>query len=214
MSTRVTIALLWACVACSSPPATPQTEPADASGSPVDLASNPGSGHRKAVERVAPGAKFKAGEPRVASRPDRALIAAGAGNLDVSKRLVADDIVAATGIKTELEPALLQGIKPSPQYGSARLAPVGRAHYGVGLQVWRAKTPADAQSRLALHKKTYQGAAPFDGLGRAAITAKQHTIRHLSWIPDGGAEVITLTCDQALCTDEQLLALARRVDGR
>lgn len=205
----VTILALGAC------DTTPQSAPAPsdatkpATGTPTEAGGKAGPRPSDKAGPATPRAKpaTPGTTPAAAPRPN----AAGPGNLDITARLRARDIQAATGTKDEFVPALLQGIKPSPTYGRARLAPVDRAHYGVGLQVWRVENAAKADKRLALHAKTYRGAAPHKGIGRAAILAKQHTIHHLSWIQKGDAEVLTLTCDERLCSVPQLLALAKRL---
>ncbi len=188
--------------------AEPKTEPPAAPKAASPAAVKKGDSH------TAPGSVQLVRPAAITGEPRKALLAPGDGNLDVAPRLQISDIQAATGSKSPFVPALLQGIKPSPTYGRARYAPEDRANYGVGLQVWREGDLDKAKTRLELHRKTYKDAAPSRAVGRLAITAKQHTILHLSWIRGDGSEVITLTCDERLCTKQQLATLARLVDRR
>jgi hypothetical protein len=218
----LTLALVACGAACDGAPSAPVTPDPPAAGMQADgeLPRQPAppkpSATSAPAKTSAPAAPAEAGRKAAAitGDPRKVMTAAGTGNLDVEARLRVADIQAATGNKAEFVPALLQGIKPSPSYGRARFAPKDRAHYGVGLQVWTAKDLADAKARLALHRKTYRGAATSKAVGREALTAKQHTILHLSWIRGDASEVITLTCDERLCTAQQLAMLARLVDRR
>ncbi len=137
------------------------------------------------------------------------------GALDVAPLLRADDINKALQTRIEFQQAQLQGIRPSSNYGSARLRPTNKGdNYGVALQVWRSQNKDAASKRLTNFARTQKDARTTGEIGHRSVRSKRRRILHINWIIPQSWEVVTLTCDDRLCDDASILALAHRVDVR
>jgi hypothetical protein len=132
--------------------------------------------------------------------------------LDLSGLLAPTDLRVMFAAGAELEELELQGIAPSSSYGSVRYRVQGAKNYGLALQWWQ--SGAASQERFEMHLKTYNEARPSELVGARALWAKAQDILHLSWVSSDSQNVLTLTCDEALCSEASLSALAQLVEQR
>ncbi len=195
--------VLLASAACDSPATPPEAKPQlDAGATP------PASPPRTPSEAAKPPAAnpTPTGEQAAAPQEDPPL--------DVSPLLALEDVRRITLYEGPLSPTSLQGIRPSRSYGSARLKPDDKAdNFGVAVQLWKC-TQAEAQERFDTFSKTFKDPRVTQEIGLKSLRSQRKHVLHLAWIVEGDWDVLTVTCDDRLCNEASLLALAQSVNAR
>lgn len=174
------------------------------------------------AEAAAPGAgEARDDGPRVERRTETAAsreLATRLGFAPGEPLLVADlltraDVREVTRFAGELMETSLEGIEPSTDYNTVRLAADGG--YGFALQLWQFEDVRVLSNKFRRLRETYF-AATVDpaSIANEAFFAEFQGIRHYAFLHRPSKSVGVVTCEARICTSDHLRNLSQRVVNR
>lgn len=134
--------------------------------------------------------------------------------LNVGRYLTITDARKITGDATLSKGKPLTGIEPGPGYNVSYFAPQLRSKFGVSVQVWKEKMRRDANDRYRKMKRDFPNAEDTTAVAPSAIFSHFQGIMSLSFVDLTKSVVVSVSCGDTICSDDELVALADAVKKR
>jgi hypothetical protein len=183
-------------------PSTPAgTAPSQPAAAPVDSALT------RAVPRVGAPATAQVAKNTRAAPPKQKLLNIGRYMTITDARRITEDATLSKG-----KP--LTGIEPGPNYNVSYFAPQLRSKFGVSVQVWKEKIRRDANDRYRKMKRDFPNAEDTTAISPSALFSHFQGIMSLSFVDLTKSIVVSVSCGDTVCSDDELVALANAVKKR
>lgn len=182
-------------------------EAADARKAQPQSPTKPTSPLARAVPDVRLGTEDKKGGAEAASRTSAKL-------LNVSRFLTITEARRITGDATLSKGKPLTGIEPSQSYNVSYFAPQLRSKFGVSVQVWKEKIRRDANDRYRKMKRDFPNAEETSAVAPTALFSHFQGIMTLSFADLTKSTVVSVSCGDSVCSDQELVELANAVKKR
>jgi hypothetical protein len=131
--------------------------------------------------------------------------------LNVARFMTITDARKITGDATLSKGKPLTGIEPSAHYNVSYFAPQLRSKFGVSVQVWKEKIRRDANDRFRKMKRDYPNAETTTAIQPSALFSHFQGIMTLSFADLTKSMVVSVSCGDTVCSDDELVALANAV---
>ncbi len=149
------------------------------------------------------------------SKPEAARAKAPAGKvLNIGRYMTITEARKITGDATLSKGRPLTGIEPSANYNVSYFAPQLRSKFGVSVQVWKEKIRRDANDRFRKMKRDYPNAEETKAVPPSAIFSHFQGIMTLSFADLTKSIVVSVSCGDTVCSDQELVDLANAVKKR
>ncbi len=128
-----------------------------------------------------------------------------------------DDVFEALGAKRPLDVHELPGMAGDDRYDSLYFGSPDGSQYYAGLQIWRPRSPIDAQRRYTQMVRSYPNAEETTAVGSKTFFAFWNDLYYLVFLLSDNAAptVVALTCDQRTCdSPQELVTLASKIYDR
>jgi len=150
-----------------------------------------------------PSTKRPEAPPRVSESEPEAMVA--------PQWLDRSEVRMALSYQGMLEIDGIVGQSRAAGYQAERLKTADPSQFGVGLQVWKGNNPPKRYDDLF---RQSWGGGPSKDVGDSSFRTEHHRLRELTFLDRKRNLVAILTCDVELCTFDQLVELARRLQPR
>jgi hypothetical protein len=134
--------------------------------------------------------------------------------LKIGRYMTITDARKLTGDATLSKGKPLTGIEPSASYNVSYFAPQLRSKFGVSVQVWKEKIRRDANDRYRKMKRDFPNAEDTTAISPSAIFSHFQGIMSLSFVDLTKSVVVSVSCGDTVCSDDELVALASTVKKR
>lgn len=139
---------------------------------------------------------------------------AGEPPLDITGYLSAVDVSRVLGDKAKLRRGDLPGTLPSPVYNATYFQPEKGDHFGLAVQVWRDSNLAESRTRFNTMRNTYSDVAPTNKVTDQGFRAFFGGVVSLVFADPRRPLVVAVNCSTKVCTADQLIEIANRVNER
>ncbi len=139
---------------------------------------------------------------------------AGEPPLDITGYLSAVDVARVLGDKAKLRRGDLPGALPSPVYNATYFQPDKGDHFGLAVQVWRDSNLAESRTRFNTMRNTYSDVAPTNKVTDQGFRAFFGGVVSLVFADPRRPLVVAVNCSTKVCTADQLIEIANRVNER
>ena len=108
----------------------------------------------------------------------------------------------------------LKGIPVGASHNSISFGMGGPDQLAVALQVWQESTRIDANERYEAMRAQYPNAEDTTGLTAKTLFSYWNDLMTLTFLDFTRRMVISVTCNQSVCSQKQLLELTKLVQSR
>ena len=151
----------------------------------------------------------------IKGKPEAARAKAPAGKvLNIGRYMTITQARKITGDATLSKGRPLTGIEPSATYNVSYFAPQLRSKFGVSVQVWKEKIRRDANERFRKMKRDFPNAEETKAVPPSAIFSHFQGIMTLSFTDLTKSIVVSVSCGDTVCSDQELVDLANAVKKR
>lgn len=134
--------------------------------------------------------------------------------LNIARFLSLTEVRKITG-KNTLQPGdRLVGQPPSQRYNSLYFTPADRTAFGLSFQFHKEETRRDANERFRLMRQQYPNAEDASAPTAKSFYSLWDDILSLTFADLSKRVVITLSCSKEICSPENLLDLAKLIQGK
>lgn len=206
-----------AAVLGGAPLAPTQPDPAgrEAQAAPAGRAGDRAAAQPAVAEaETPPSAPAPMPEAPAMERPGAMDSQIGEPPLDITGYLSAVDVTRVLGDKAKLRRGDLPGALPSPVYNATYFQPEKGDHFGLAVQVWRDSNLAESRTRFNTMRNTYSDVAPTNKVTDQGFRAFFGGVVSLVFADPRRPLVVAVNCSTKVCTADQLIEIANRVNER
>ena len=126
-----------------------------------------------------------------------------------------EDIAKVLMLRFDLDVHALVGLDSSDEYDGVYWGSADGSKYVAGIQVWRPRSPIEAQRRYTQMVRSYPNAEETTAVTNKTFLAYWNDFIYLAFFDSGKQAVVSLTCHRKMCDSPQkLMQLATTVKER